>query len=476
MAASAVGSRRCRAPPCTGPPRPRRRPPPRRYRPRWSTGGCAAGAPDRAYRRSSASTRHSASASARWTRSASTWVTRSKSSPTRATTGLTVDVPGVEPVQELRALDRPEHQLPLAVEPLSAERVLGDRRRARVHGGRGLVYPAQGHVRRRRLALWVWYRGDRFQGWQSQRTGRSVQETLVAAALATHGVSGAPCRGSHRPRRPRRCQPVSLRVPRPLAPRRSPTSAARVGRRRGRDAPDGFHAQWSSAWKEYRYRLATGPRSRRVEGLVWETATHPRLEGRMVDPARVRWALQRAVGTRDCGLHARSSVRRPRTLSASGGGSRTAWWRWRCAGTRSGATACACLVGGAVLVAAGLAAEGTWSARSRVPPRSRGFVRPRRASRSGSGLRRAARPVRRRHSADSECRRSCLWIRPGAARRRASSERCAWPARRRSPRAGTRSGGCGCCARRDFRASSRSRVSRNTTEVRRGVGWEMVIP
>ena len=43
----------------------------------------------------------------------------------------------------------------------------------------GLVYPAQGHVRRRRLALWVWYRGDRFQGWQSQRTGRSVQETLV---------------------------------------------------------------------------------------------------------------------------------------------------------------------------------------------------------------------------------------------------------------------------------------------------------
>jgi hypothetical protein len=48
--------------------------------------------------------------------------------------GLTVDVPGVEPVQELSTVNRPQHQLPLAVQPLSAEGVLGVFDVARVHG------------------------------------------------------------------------------------------------------------------------------------------------------------------------------------------------------------------------------------------------------------------------------------------------------------------------------------------------------
>src|SRR5678815_5283071 len=149
---------------------------------------------------------------------------------------------------------------------------------------------------RRRLALWVWYRGDRFQGWQSQRTGRSVQETLVAA-LVTHGVSGAPMaagrtdRGVHA-----RCQPVSLRVPRPLAPEAlADLGGEEWGVAAAVDAPDGFHAQWSSTWKEYRYRLATGPVPAAWRGLVWETVTHPRLEGRMVDLARVPGAHPRVA-------------------------------------------------------------------------------------------------------------------------------------------------------------------------------------
>jgi len=64
----------------------------------------------------------------------------------------------------------------------------------------------------------VWYRGDRFQGWQSQRTGTSVQETLESA-LATLGVAGRPMaagrtdRGVHA-----RCQPVSVRVPGEVEP------------------------------------------------------------------------------------------------------------------------------------------------------------------------------------------------------------------------------------------------------------------
>src|SRR4029453_19431080 len=97
----------------------------------------------------------------------------------------------------------------------------------------------------------VWYRGDPFQGWQSQRTGGSVQETLVAA-LATHGVSGAPmaagrtARGVHA-----RCQPVSLRVPPLLAPEAlAGLGGAQWGVAAAVDAPDGFPPQRSAPLTE----------------------------------------------------------------------------------------------------------------------------------------------------------------------------------------------------------------------------------
>jgi len=217
-------------------------------------------------------------------------------------------------------------------------------------------------VRRRRLALWVWYRGDPFQGWQSQRTGHSVQETLETA-LAAHGVSGRPMgagrtdRGVHA-----RCQPVSVRAPRELAPQ---TLAALGGTGWGVaaavEAPAGFHAQWSSAWKEYRYRFATGAGPLPWQGLVWETATHPRLAGRDVALAQVRWALERAVGTRDfSALHAQSSVRRPRTLE------RITWWERGgvvevgLRGDAFGRYGVRLLIGGALLVGTGLIAAGAW--------------------------------------------------------------------------------------------------------------------
>ena len=151
---------------------------------------------------------------------------------------------------------------------------------------------------------------------------------------------------------------------------------------------------------------------------MWETATHPRLEGRMVDPSRVRWALQRAVGTRDfAALHAQSSVRRPRTLE------RVGWWEQdgvvevALRGDAFGRYGVRLLVGGAVLVAAGLAAEGTWSARSRCH-----HVRGASCARGGPhALGEWATPSGSTRSPASlrgfrECRRSCLWIRPGAAR------------------------------------------------------------
>ncbi len=217
-------------------------------------------------------------------------------------------------------------------------------------------------MKRRRLALWVWYRGDRFQGWQSQRTGLSVQETLEAA-LAARGVAGRPMaagrtdRGVHA-----RCQPVSVRV----SAATSPAALLALGGdgwgvAAAVDAPDGFHAQWSCASKEYRYRLATDAVPARWSGLVWDTTVHPRLAGRTIDLGRMRRALQRAVGTRDfSALHAASSVRRPRTLHG------VSWWEHDglvevgLRGDAFGRYGVRLLVGGAVLVGAGLVDDGTW--------------------------------------------------------------------------------------------------------------------
>ena len=228
--------------------------------------------------------------------------------------------------------------------------------------GGELVYPAGGQVRRRRLALWVWYRGDRFQGWQSQRTGTSVQETLEAA-LAALGVEGRPMaagrtdRGVHA-----RCQPVSVRVPVELDPEALlALGGDGWGVAAAVPAPDGFHAQWSSVSKEYRYRLATDPVPDAWRGLVWEISAHPRLAGHAVNLAGLRAALERAVGTRDfSALHAPSSVRRARTLQVVS-------WRESEAGVEVGLRGDAfgrygvrLLVGGAALVAAGLLHTTQW--------------------------------------------------------------------------------------------------------------------
>jgi tRNA pseudouridine38-40 synthase len=189
-----------------------------------------------------------------------------------------------------------------------------------------------------------------------------VQESL-AAALASHGVSGGPMaagrtdRGVHA-----RCQPVSVRTPPALAPEALAWLGGEGwGVAAAVDAPHGFHAQWSSTWKEYRYRVATAPPPPAWRDLVWETSTHPRLAGCAVDLGQVRWALERAVGTRDfSALHARSSVRRPRTLE------RVSWWERGgvvevgLRGDAFGRYGVRLLVGGAVLVGAGLVERSTW--------------------------------------------------------------------------------------------------------------------
>jgi len=186
---------------------------------------------------------------------------------------------------------------------------------------------------------------------------------MLAAALDSRRVDGGPMasgrtdRGVHA-----RCQPVSVRAASDV----SPEGLADLG---GEDwgvaasvaAPDGFHAQWSSVWKEYRYRLALGRVPRAWEGLVWETGHHPRLAGHRVHWAAVRSALERAVGRRDfSALHGASSVRRPRTLHAVHWVEHAGVAEITLRADAFGRHGVRLLVGGAVLVGAGLVDVETW--------------------------------------------------------------------------------------------------------------------
>jgi tRNA pseudouridine38-40 synthase len=119
-------------------------------------------------------------------------------------------------------------------------------------------------------------------------------------------ASGRTDRGVHA-----RCQPVSVRVPVEVPlPEVAALGGADWGVAIAAAAPEGFHAQWSSVWKEYRYRLSLGPPPSDWEGLTWQPE-----DG--FDLTLFRTALLRAEGSRDFGaFHARSSLRRMRTLVA----------------------------------------------------------------------------------------------------------------------------------------------------------------
>lgn len=171
--------------------------------------------------------------------------------------------------------------------------------------------------------MWVWYRGERFLGFQTQAQGPTVQATL-RSALAAVGVphnpspAGRTDKGVHA-----RMQVVSFRldpsravdeVERALRPRLPPGLGVCALKR----APAGFHAQWRATAKEYRYRLALGPPPPAWEGLVWQPSLEPRLFGARLDPARLAALFSLCVGTRDFfAFHESSSVRRARTLTSA---------------------------------------------------------------------------------------------------------------------------------------------------------------
>ncbi len=223
-------------------------------------------------------------------------------------------------------------------------------------------------MKRTPAALWIWYRGGAFRGFQRQPEGPTVQDALEAA-LAAAGVpasvmpSGRTDRGVHA-----RMQVVSVRLPpgdsaEALAARLGPHLPEGLGLCAVRRPARAFHAQWSACGKEYRYRLQLeGAPSPAWAPYCFVPALEPRLEGRELPASRLGERLREAVGTRDfIAFHENSSPQKPRTLEqaslhALGGGLYEA--RLRADGFARYQVRY--LVGSALLAAAGVLTQAQW--------------------------------------------------------------------------------------------------------------------
>jgi tRNA pseudouridine38-40 synthase len=160
-------------------------------------------------------------------------------------------------------------------------------------------------------ALWIWYRGTRFRGFQRQVEGPTVQEALERA-LATVGPrrtvhpAGRTDRGVHA-----RMQVASIRAEHFDPDALRTALPEHVGLALAKRAGKSFHAQWSASGKEYRYRLAAPPAPPGWAGSCWEPPWP-------VDLARFSALLRAAEGTRDfSAFHEKSSPIKPRTLSSA---------------------------------------------------------------------------------------------------------------------------------------------------------------
>ena len=180
--------------------------------------------------------------------------------------------------------------------------------------------PSKAIRNKTRIALWVWYRGEFFRGFQAQAEGPTVQAS-IAQRLEQIGLRSRPCaagrtdKGVHA-----RMQVLSLRCAtlsaEELCHRVGDEAERAWGICFARNAGKGFHAQWSTVGKEYRYRLSLDSRTHDAwQAYCWHPEEHPRLESRKIDVSRLARALQALEGTRDFGaFHESSSPRGPRTV------------------------------------------------------------------------------------------------------------------------------------------------------------------
>ncbi len=205
------------------------------------------------------------------------------------------------------------------------------------------------------VALWCWYHGGAFRGYQSQLQGPTVQDTLLLA-LRRAGFSREPVAsgrtdaGVHA-----RMQVLSMRVfeevaPEEVAARINAELPPTMGIALSRRARLKFSAQWKSTGKEYRYRFVRG-------------ADSPWAWGLEVDPARLEALLGLVVGTRDfSAFHAAKSPVKLRTIDAVSVHSQGEHVEVRVRGTGFGRYMVRLLVGGAAAVARGEASEADFRA------------------------------------------------------------------------------------------------------------------
>lgn len=218
------------------------------------------------------------------------------------------------------------------------------------------------------VALWIWYRGGAFRGFQRQAQGPTLQEALETALQkvgvpATVMPSGRTDRGVHA-----RMQVVSVRMEEgdsaeSLAARLPAHLPPDLGLCVARKPHPSFHAQWSAEGKTYRYRVQlAGTVAPEWKPYVMEVASEPRLAPHDIRPERLLDLLKLAEGTRDfSAFHENSSPRKPRTLEsvtlhALGGGLFEAILR----GDGFARYQVRYLVGSALLTASGQLPEEQW--------------------------------------------------------------------------------------------------------------------
>lgn len=161
------------------------------------------------------------------------------------------------------------------------------------------------------VALWCWYHGGPFKGYQTQPGLRTVQDEVIKA-LHRAGLSRKPLpagrtdRGVHA-----RMQVLSLRLPEEvplteLPARINAELPKEIGIALAKSAPRGFHPQYSTEQKEYRYQLLLED-DERWAPYAWRVD---------VEPSKLIPLVKAMEGTRDFGaFHDRTSGRFPRTIS-----------------------------------------------------------------------------------------------------------------------------------------------------------------
>jgi tRNA pseudouridine38-40 synthase len=152
----------------------------------------------------------------------------------------------------------------------------------------------------RMVALWCWYRGAGFHGYQQQLGHRTVQGELLRAYEAA-GLNRKPVVAGRTDKGvSARMQVLSGRVEQDLAPEALPAllnahlpDDLRV--HLAREVRKGFHAAWSASAKEYRYHLSSSE---------------------LGDEALLAAAASLIPGTRDFRVfHYKSSAHIPRTVT-----------------------------------------------------------------------------------------------------------------------------------------------------------------